>query len=206
MGERVDESELLERIARLAEAQDRVLVAIAGPPGAGKSTLAESLRSRIPGAAVLPMDGFHLDNEVLAERGLIERKGAAETFDAAGFAKLVSRVRDGEAVDVPTFDRERDRVVPGGDRIGAEIRVVLVEGNYLLLASPGWSELAVNWDISVFLEVPQDELMRRLVARWRDHGLDPEAAAARAEGNDLRNARSIESESRLDEALRMRSV
>ena len=97
-------------------------------------------------------------------------------------------------------------MVPGGDRIGAEIRVVLVEGNYLLLASPGWSELAEHWDIAVFLEVPHDELMRRLVARWRDHGLDPEAAAARAQGNDLRNARSIENESRLDEALRMRSA
>ena len=206
MAERVDESQLLERIARLAESQHRVLVAIAGPPGAGKSTLAESLRSRIPGAAVLPMDGFHLDNEILAERGLLERKGAAETFDVAGFAELVSRVRAAEAVDVPTFDRERDRVAPGGARIGAEVRVVLAEGNYLLLASPGWSELAAHWDIAVFLEAPLDELRRRLVARWRDHGMDPEAAAARAEGNDLRNARRVERESRLDGAIRMRSA
>jgi pantothenate kinase len=116
----------------------RILVAIAGPPGAGKSTVAERIRQQLAcagrSAAVVPMDGFHLDNAVLAERGLHSRKGAPETFDVHGFRHLVSRIAAGEEdVAYPLFDRSRDAAVAGAAVLPSDIEFVLFEGNYLLL-------------------------------------------------------------------------
>lgn len=186
------EDQLADEIRTRAGDRARFLVAIAGAPGSGKSTLAERLSERLgAGAAVLPMDGFHLDNATLRARGLFERKGAPETFDAAGLGALLKRVKAGGAVSVPTFDRAADRVVPGGARIAETARIVLVEGNYLLLDAPGWRDLAALFDFKVLISVPEEELERRLVARWRDHGLAPDAARRRARENDLVNARLV---------------
>lgn len=169
----------------------RVLVAIAGAPGAGKSTLAEALAEQIAGAAVVPMDGFHLDNRVLEQRGLLARKGAPESFDAAGFVNMVARLRRGEEVAIPVFDRPRDIAIAGARVIGPDQRVLLVEGNYLLLNAQPWAALADFWDLTIGIEVPLSVLESRLVQRWRDHGLDGAAAVARAMGNDIPNARRV---------------
>ena len=187
-------SALADDILARAEGRDRYLFAIAGPPGAGKSTLVEpllaALEARAPGqAALLPMDGYHYDNAILAERGLLARKGAPETFDVAGFLEALARIRAGRApVAVPVFDRRLDLSRAGARIIEPRHRVVLVEGNYLLLDTPPWDALAGMFDRTLYIDVPREELRRRLVARWRDHGLDPAAAVARAEGNDLANA------------------
>ncbi len=182
--------------ARLPEASGaRRLIALAGPPATGKSTLAEALCARLCGdgqsAVVLPMDGFHLDNRILTDRGLLSRKGAPETFDAEGFIALVQRIRAGGAVIAPVFDRARDLAIAGARVIPAEVRTVIVEGNYLLFDAPPWRALAALWDFAIFLDLPEDELRRRLVDRWRAFGLSDDAAAARADGNDLANARHI---------------
>jgi len=183
-----------------AEGRARYVVAIAGPPGAGKSTLSEALLAalaqRAPGAAVLvPMDGYHYDNAVLEAMGLLARKGAPETFDAAGLARDLARIAAGEdPVAVPVFDRALDLARAGARLVRASHRLVLVEGNYLLLDAPPWSTLA--FDRTVFLSVPEAELRRRLVGRWLDHGLDPGAALRRAEGNDLPNAALVMARSR----------
>ena len=186
---------MLERIAALDWDSRRRLVALAGPPASGKSTLAETLvsdlRARGCPAALVPMDGFHLENPELAEMGLLHRKGAPETFDLAAFADLVVRLSEDDVVSVPLFDRTRDCTVPGAALIGADDRIVVIEGNYLLLDEPGWRDLAPHWDVSVWLDVPEPALKRRLMQRWLDHGLAPEAAEARAEGNDMANARRI---------------
>lgn len=187
--------ELVSRINDIAESKRRVIVAIVGPPGAGKSTITETLVDMLENAAVLPMDGFHLDNDVLADRGLLHRKGAPQTFDTRALYDLLTIVRAGEAVSVPTFDREADCVVPAGSHIAASTRIILVEGNYLLLDAPDWSGMQRFWDLTIAIDVPLATLEQRLVQRWLDHGLPPDAARQRAEGNDLPNARLVLSQS-----------
>lgn len=185
-----------------AAAGTRYMVAIAGAPGAGKSTLAEALHARCeaeaPGwAALVPMDGFHLDNAVLEARGLRARKGAPQTFDAAGLACALERIRQSrEPVAVPTFDRALDLARAGARIVAPEQALVLVEGNYLLIEDAPWAALGALFDATIFLDVPEPELRRRLIARWLRHGLDPAAAERRAETNDLPNARLVMARSR----------
>lgn len=173
----------------------RTLVAIAGPPASGKSTLAEDLVAALNAAgvrtALVPMDGFHLDNRLLEPAGLLSRKGAPETFDATGFVCAMHRLRSDPEVILPTFDRTRDLSVAGAIRIGPEDRIAVVEGNYLCFAERPWDSLAELWDFSAYLDVPEEILLERLVRRWLDHGHTPEAAEARARGNDLANAQRI---------------
>lgn len=197
-----DLAALQEMIEARATGRDRLLVAISGPPGSGKSTVAESLADRLgPGACVLPMDGFHLDNPVLRALGLFDRRGAPETFDAQGFVNLIRRLRDTDTVRYPIFDRQADRAIPNAGEISATTRIVLVEGNYLLLDTPPWSDLAALFDLTVALEVDVAELETRLITRWLHHGLPKDQALARARGNDLRNATHIVQNSRPPEVL-----
>ncbi|WP_439110227.1 hypothetical protein [Lentibacter sp.] len=180
---------LLELIKARASGCARYLVAIAGAPASGKTTLAAELASKLgPSASVLPMDGFHLDNSILRERGLLARKGAPETFDALGFVELLERVRRTPVVGYPTFDRQADCARADGGQVSASTRIVLVEGNYLLLRTAPWAALEGLFDLTVSLEVARDELERRLIARWLKYGLPPEAARARALDNDMKNA------------------
>jgi pantothenate kinase len=192
---------IASRVADLAQNRPRTVIAVAGPPASGKSTLARDLAeiltaSGIP-AKVVPMDGFHLDNATLRQRGLLARKGAPETFDAEGFIALVNRIKTGGAVSIPLFDRHRDVSVADADTVPANCKVVIVEGNYLLFDEPPWNRLADLWDLSISLEVPADQLRERLVQRWIDHGMTPEASLARAEANDLPNAERVRSASLL---------
>jgi len=185
-------AELAEEIRARAFGRARYLVGIAGAPGSGKSTLATELAVALGlEAGVLPMDGFHLDNATLKARGLFERKGAPETFDSEGFADLTSRVRGGGRIAVPTFDRAADSVVPGGAVLSDSVRIVLVEGNYLLLDAPEWRRVSDAFDLTIMLEEPEDELEARLVARWLTYGWSPAAARNRARENDLVNARLV---------------
>lgn len=181
--------QLTQIISERSADHRRMLVGIAGAPASGKSTLAEDLATRLgPHAAVLPMDGFHLDNEALTQMGLLHRKGAPETFDAQGFVDLLRKLRETPSLPYPTFDRAADKTVPDGGQIGAETRIVLIEGNYLLLNIAPWSALADVFDLTVRLDVSRAELKQRLIARWLDHGLTEDKARDRAESNDLRNA------------------
>lgn len=187
-------SGLAAKLFRKAAGGRRLVVGIAGPPGAGKSTFADALVQLLPqsSAVVVPMDGFHLDNAVLAPRMLLERRGAPETYDFDGFRHMIERIRraDGD-VAVPLFDRGMDLARAGAGIVRGEHRFVIVEGNYLLLDESPWYGLAPLFDHTVFLEVHADELERRLIARWLDQGLPLDAARRRAVGNDLPNARRV---------------
>ena len=175
---------------RLRAGGRRTLIGLAGPPAAGKSTLADALAARVGAEAiVLPMDGFHLDNAILDERGLRARKGAPATFDVAGFASVLSRVRaDRGEVIVPTFDRRLDLARAGARAIESKHRLVVVEGNYLLLNAAPWSAIAKLFDATIFLRVPEPVVEERILARWRRYGLDDRAARLRALENDVPNA------------------
>ena len=196
MNDIVDFDALADRLTRLASGDRRRFVAIAGAPGSGKSTLADRLLAHVeaakPGwAAILPMDGFHYDNLYLEPLGLLPRKGAPETFDIDGFQSTLARLSDGSgrAVAVPVFDRSIEIARAGARIMAPETRLILVEGNYLLLDRPGWRDLRRQFDLTVFLDVPLEILHRRLLDRWRD--IPPEAAARQVDGNDLPNARLV---------------
>ncbi|VVT04554.1 nucleoside triphosphate hydrolase [Rhizobium sp. EC-SD404] len=185
--------DLAQQVANRAAGRHRFVVALAGPPGAGKSTLAErlvrALNDRSEVAALLPMDGFHLDNTVLEARGLMHRKGAPETFDARGYAFLLDTIRtmpDFE-IAVPVFDRTLDLARSGGAIIAPHHRVVVTEGNYLLVDRTPWSDLSAHFDMTVWLDVDDETLQERLVRRWLHHGLSREAALSRALDNDMQN-------------------
>lgn len=175
--------------------EGRRLVALAGAPASGKSTMAEALAQALHRAGacphVVPMDGFHLDNRLLEANGLLARKGAPETFDAAGFVHLVARLKGEGDVVYPLFDRAHDIAVAGAGHLGAECDVVVVEGNYLLFDADPWRALLPLWDMSIRIAPDIDVLRARLIARWTDLGLSMNDAIARAEGNDLENAKVI---------------
>ena len=181
----------------------RFILGIAGPPAAGKSTLAEALREalnggRTPGeagevATIAALDGFHFDDTVLFARGHRPRKGAPFTFDAGGYAAMLERLAapTSEAVAVPVFDRDLELSRAAGAIVEPHHRIVITEGNYLLLDDDRWRPVRDRLDFSVFLDVPFEELRRRLMARWLGHGYPPEEAKEKTEANDLVNARLV---------------
>lgn len=187
--------ELVERAAGLA-ASGRGLLGITGEPGAGKSTLAEAmvhgLAERGVPAALIGMDGFHLADAALRELGLREVKGAPETFDADGYVALLRRLRTpGERVVwAPRFHREIEDAIASAVPVRPSVRLVVTEGNYLLLDGP-WSPVRELLDEVWFVEVPEQLRRERLAARHQRYGRSPEQAWERTLGSDERNARTV---------------
>ncbi|MFP5479083.1 MAG: nucleoside/nucleotide kinase family protein [Alphaproteobacteria bacterium] len=176
----------------------RVIVAIAGAPGSGKSTMAErlagKLNGRLPGlAAVLPMDGYHYDDLYLVPAGLRPRKGAPHTFDVGGLYHTLKRLRDRDEAEVavPVFDRQIEIARAGARLIPAEVPVIIAEGNYLLLDQAPWDRLRPLFDATVMVDVPEHVLRARLRGRWERLGMDEAAIRSKLEENDLPNARLV---------------
>jgi pantothenate kinase len=191
--------------AHLDTGAPRALVGLAGPPGTGKSTaaaaLVEHLRAAGTSAVLVPMDGFHLDQLELERLARAERKGAPDTFDAAGYAALLRRLaeqpRSGErVVYAPRFDRHLEQAVAGAVPVAAAVQVVVTEGNYLLhdgedAGGASWSLVRPCLDTCWFVETPDDLRVDRLVARHVAHGRSPQAAREWVLRNDEANARLV---------------
>ena len=185
----------------VASRERRFILGIAGPPASGKSTLAAALRDALdaaPGegagiAAIAALDGFHYDDRVLHARGHRLRKGAPFTFDAEGFEAMLERLAtpSRETVAVPVFDRDLELSRAAAALVEPHHRVVIAEGNYLLLDDERWRGVRARIDFTVFLDVPAEELRRRLVRRWHAHGYGPAEAREKTEANDLVNARLV---------------
>jgi pantothenate kinase len=184
---------LVARALPLTTGPRRVL-GLAGAPGSGKSTLAEALvRALAPAAVLVPMDGFHLANAELVRLGRRDRKGAPDTFDAAGYVDLLKRLHraDRHPVYAPVFDRHLEEAVAGAIRVDPTIPLVVTEGNYLLLDSGPWSEVRPLLDDAWFLEVDDRLRVERLVRRHVEHGKEPAQARAWVLGSDEANARLV---------------
>jgi pantothenate kinase len=143
------------------------------------------------------MDGFHLDNAILANQGQLAFKGAPQTFDVDGFVALMRRLAAPVAapVYIPVFDRQADLARNAAQCVDRRHAVLIVEGNYLLLDRPGWRELPDLFHQSIMLDVPMATLEQRLVQRWLDQGLDARQARDRALSNDIPNAMVVQQES-----------
>ncbi|WP_264925472.1 nucleoside/nucleotide kinase family protein [Streptomyces sp. A012304] len=189
--------DLLARARSLVRDGRRALLGVAGGPGAGKTTLAEHLVRELnaggePWVAHVPMDGFHLADVELDRLGRRDRKGAPDTFDAAGYAALLRRLReeaDGpDTVYAPGFERVLEQPLAGAIPVPRSARLVVTEGNYLLLDTGPWARVRPALDEVWFCEVDEDERVRRLVARHEEFGKAHREAVAWARGTDQRNA------------------
>jgi pantothenate kinase len=189
---------LAQLIAQRASAhQGRFVAALAGPPAAGKSTLAADLAAHINDicgnavAKVVPMDGFHYDDAVLLARGAKDRKGAPDTFDAQGFFHLLRRLKTEPEVAIPLFDRALEISRAGADIVGPQDKILIVEGNYLLLNAPPWPDALPLYDLTIWINVDEAALIARLMDRWAGYGKSQAEARAWIEGNDLPNIRRV---------------
>ncbi|MEU5366828.1 nucleoside/nucleotide kinase family protein [Streptomyces sp. NPDC005925] len=194
--------DLLSRARALPRAGRRAVLGVTGSPGAGKTTLAGHLVRALngdggpggPWVAHVPMDGFHLADTELDRLGRRDRKGAPDTFDAAGYAALLRRLREepyDEVVYAPGFERVLEQPVAGAVPVPPTARLVVTEGNYLLLDDGAWTRVRAQLDEVWFCELDEAERVRRLVARHEEFGKSHDEAVAWALGTDQRNAERV---------------
>jgi pantothenate kinase len=187
-----------QALARLRnlEIKDRFTIGIVGKPGAGKSTLTSYLMEMLPKdyASLVPMDGYHLSNQQLKNLGLLDRKGAINTFDTNGYVNLLKRINSEIDKDIyfPIFHRNIEESYAADGVVYAKTKLVITEGNYLLASEGGWEQVAPELDEIWYLKINDELRLERLIKRHQDFGKDLKAAEAWARGTDEVNARFIE--------------
>lgn len=186
---------LLDVISDRSECAGRLLIGLAGSPGVGKSTVAQTLAGRLGDrSVVLGMDGFHLASRTLTDLGLSNVKGAPQTFDAEGFVALLVRIRgqsEGTVVHAPAYDRQLGEPIANAVPVTVDHSVVIVEGNYLLLDGP-WAGVKETLDITVHLRLDPSIRVERLIARHIAFGKSPDHADEWVHRSDEANARLVE--------------
>jgi pantothenate kinase len=185
-----DADALVARARTLARTGERRILGIAGPPGGGKSTVAREVVAELgEQARLVPMDGFHLAQAELVRLGRRERMGAPDTFDAAGYAALLTRLRSDEpVVYAPEFRREIEEPIAGAIAVPRSTPLVVTEGNYLLLDDERWSPIRHLLDETWYVETDEELRVQRLIQRHIQFGKTPEYARAWVLRSDERNA------------------
>jgi len=187
----------LKRLKSLNEGtNERIIIGIVGKPGAGKSTLTSFLLENLVAekAVLVPMDGYHLSNKLLAEYEKADRKGAFDTFDARGYSELLKRIKFDLTSDIyfPIFHREIEESIVAEGVVLKDCKVVLTEGNYLLLDKNGWQDVKSLLTESWYIQVDDDLRRERLMARSIRYGRTPEIAYKWTHGSDEVNAKVVE--------------
>ncbi|MDX6205544.1 MAG: hypothetical protein QOF39_1601 [Frankiales bacterium] len=199
--------QLVADAAALGGSGGRVLLGIAGAPGAGKSTVAEALVAAVGARAVLVgLDGFHLANTELVRLQRLARKGAPDTFDAAGYVNLLCRLRarDEPVVYAPRFDRGLEEPIGSAVPVPAQVPLIVTEGNYLLVDDEHWGPVRQLLDACWYVDPGEDTRLSRLVARHQRYGRSPAEAHDRSHGSDQRNAQLIQATRELaDRVIRL---
>ncbi|MSO25916.1 MAG: nucleoside/nucleotide kinase family protein [Candidatus Nanopelagicaceae bacterium] len=190
--------EALKRVRDLqAKESERIIIGVVGKPGAGKSTLTSYLLDNLvkDKAVLVPMDGYHLSNKLLAEHGSSDRKGAYDTFDATGFSELMKRIKFDLKSDIyfPIFHREVEESIVAEGVVLKDTKLVITEGNYLLLDKYGWQDISSFITESWYIEINDNLRWERLMARSIRYGRSPESAHAWTHGSDEVNAKVVES-------------
>jgi pantothenate kinase len=185
-----DAERLIARASALAHQGGRRILGIAGPPGGGKSTVARQVVAELGELArLVPMDGFHLAQAELVRLGRRDRMGAPDTFDAAGYAALLTRLRSDEpVVYAPEFRREIEEPIAGAIAIPKQIPLVVTEGNYLLMQDHGWGAVRPLLDEAWYVETDEELRVQRLIQRHIQFGKTPEYARAWVMRSDEHNA------------------
>lgn len=205
---------LIDLLEKEITRQNRLLLGICGAPGAGKSTISawivESWNLRHTGEAVLvPMDGYHFSNETLERKGLLPLKGIPDTFDAPAFIAKLKSIKQSPAIEhyCPRFDRSIEASIDDDIKVSPSHKLIVVEGNYLLLARPPWNELKSLLDQIWFIDADEELLLPRLLARHQEAGKSAQAAREKLNSTDLPNARLVaESKGRADKVLESREL
>jgi len=199
-----------DRAVAASQRDSRTVIGITGPPGAGKSTLSSAIVAAVedesPGSCVLVgMDGWHLAHDVLTRVGTVTRKGAPDTFDGAGYVDALRRIRrqghDDPSVWLPEFHRDIEDAVAGAVEVRAEHRVVVTEGNYLLVDTGPWIAVRSLLDVCWYVDVPDETRLLRLAARHAQFGRSVDEAEHRARVVDQTNADLVEAAASRADAL-----
>jgi pantothenate kinase len=191
-------SEAVARIRYLFQANNkRIIIGIVGKPGAGKSTFAAELIKNLTdlNPTLVPMDGYHLSNKQLKKLNLEDKKGAPNTFDVLGFTNLLQRINTEISTDVyfPVFHREIEESYSADAVVTKDTKIVITEGNYLLVNEGGWERVAGELVETWYLKVDEDLRLERLIKRHKEFGKDQKSAESWAKGSDEINAKIVES-------------
>jgi pantothenate kinase len=195
---------LVKRALDLISRRRLTVLGVAGPPGAGKTTLVEALLSKLHRShpaglesdawlAHVPLDGFHLADAELRRLGRLAHKGAPDTFDVAGYVALLRRLRRGDdpVVYAPSFERVLEQPIAGSIPVPSTVRLVLTEGNYLLLQRGPWNAVATELDECWYCHTTDELRVQRLIDRHVRFGKREDEARAWVNGVDEHNTRTV---------------
>ena len=175
--------------------KNRYFIALSGPPASGKSTISEKLVKDLTlkghNSSIFQMDGFHYDDQILKQKSLLLKKGAPETFDVMGFLNFLFRLQNENEVAIPIFDRSLELSRSSAVIISKETRVVIVEGNYILLKTHPWRELHKFFNSTIMINTKHEILEKRLIERWRSFNIPEEEIKQKVFENDLPNGVNV---------------